>query len=171
MKANFFKNVDKGELITKLIISAILGLTVGFVLFYVFLPPLNLQSVGFWVYLFVVLLAFLFPFLGIKLDHFTVTVKTGVTRKTRSQSELNLNKKFLIPLLVPIAVIAVGLIISSEVFNARSYASIISIEESDFATDMPKTAITKPLNNIYKEEKQNAYLSAWRLRQNQHSRQ
>ena len=146
MKANFFKNVDKGELITKLIISAILGLTVGFVLFYVFLPPLNLQSVGFWVYLFVVLLAFLFPFLGIKLDHFTVTVKTGVTRKTRSQSELNLNKKFLIPLLVPIAVIAVGLIISSEVFNARSYASIISIEESDFATDMPKTDMSEITN-------------------------
>ena len=46
----------------------------------------------------------------------------------------------LVALILPIAVLALGSLISSPIFNARRYAGIIEVKESDFATDLPETS-------------------------------
>lgn len=142
MKHSFVNGSPRAELITKIVFSVILAAGVGFILFYLFLPPLNVQSVGFWVYATAVLFAGLLPFLDVKVDD-----SQGKKRKANPQvPSVTLNKKLLLPLLVPVAVIIIGLLISSELFNARSYASIIDVEEGDFSTEMPKTDMSEITN-------------------------
>lgn len=142
MKHSFVNGSPKAELITKIVFSVILAAGVGFILFYLFLPPLNVQSVGFWVYVTAVLFAGLLPFLDVKVDD-----SQGKKKRANPQvPSVTFNKKFLLPLLVPAAVIIIGLLISSELFNARSYASIIDVEEGDFSTEMPKTDMSEITN-------------------------
>lgn len=142
MKHSFVNGSPRAELITKIVFSVILAAGVGFILFYLFLPPLNVQSVGFWVYVTAVLFAGLLPFLDVKVDD-----SQGKKKRANPQvPSVTFNKKFLLPLLVPAAVIIIGLLISSELFNARSYASIIDVEEGDFSTEMPKTDMSEITN-------------------------
>ena len=61
-----------------------------------------------------------------------------VNRKV-DQSRVDFNKWMLIPVAVPLTVLILGGVISSTFFNARSYAAIVSVEEYDFAQDMPES--------------------------------
>jgi len=139
MKATFLNGSDKARLIGKIILSLVSGFGGGFLLFYIFLPPLNFQSVGFWVYLLAVMALFIYPFLDLKIDNFVeITKRPNGSKRKRNVTDVKFNKLLILPLCIPIAVIVLGLLISSEIFNARSYASIITVEESDFSSDMPK---------------------------------
>jgi len=147
MKATFLNGSDKARLIGKIILSLVSGFGGGFLLFYIFLPPLNFQSVGFWVYLLAVMALFIYPFLDLKIDNFVeITKRPNGSKRKRNVTDVKFNKLLILPLCIPIAVIVLGLLISSEIFNARSYASIITVEESDFSSDMPKTDMTEITN-------------------------
>ena len=47
----------------KIILSLILGTVMALLMFYIFLPAINIHSRGFWIYLFAVLFFYLLPFL------------------------------------------------------------------------------------------------------------
>lgn len=132
----------------KLLLSVCVGATVSFLIYYFLLPAINVHSVGFWIYLSVVIFSFTFPYIGF-----------GITKEEKAQTErqkkhkepiryqykvISKNKgfsKFVVvgAIILPIAVVIVGEIFSSTFFFARKYASIIEVNESVFNEDMPET--------------------------------
>ena len=135
----------KNKWVKKSITSLLVGGIGSFILFYLFLPPINLRSVGFWVYLAVCSVLFALPFYDIGFD---VTIKrlmeasNGQIRRPKNGAAALkvVNKWALIPTAICIIVITVGLIISSTLFNARSYSDIIEVNDSIFADDLPETS-------------------------------
>ena len=119
----------------KLLISSV----AVFIIFYVTLPPLNPLSSEFWTFLTAVLAIYLLPFCFTNL--FTVYTLPG----SAARIELARGKKstaskiMLAAIALPIAVIIIGNIFSSTFFNAKEYANVITVNEADFATDMPET--------------------------------
>ena len=116
-----------------LLYLALIG--VAFVAYYVTLPALNAQSPGFWSFLCFLLLLFLWPVAGVRM-------KIEVLAKGEKKPEkAPLAKKNLILLIaaVPLLVMIVGNIISSTFFCAKSYASVISVQDAVFSEDLPET--------------------------------
>ena len=134
-KLSFFK--DK-SLKVKIILSVILGVVVAFGGFYFFLPPLNPMSERFWLYVLAITIASSVPF--IKVGPTQVTVKTANGKVIKKYSSaVGKNKWIITAAAIPLGVLIIGNIISSTVFNARSYAQIIKVTESNFTTDLPET--------------------------------
>ncbi len=134
-KLGFFKNKS---LRAKIIISVILGVVVAFGGFYFFLPPLNLMSERFWLYVLAITVAACVPF--IKVGPTQVTVKNAKGKVVKKYSSAwGKNKWIITAVAIPLGVLVLGNIISSTVFNARSYANIIKVTESSFTTDLPET--------------------------------
>ena len=114
---------------TRIILSVLIGTALTAVSYYIMLPPLNLQSTGFWMYLLLVIF-----FYGIPLG---VIKAIPVAKKGTGKPQIN--KIFLAVALAPVAVMLLGSILSSEFFNALKYASIIEVTEAKFSEDMPET--------------------------------
>ncbi len=129
-----FKSSDN---IIKAVMSVLVGSGVSFLLFYIFLPAFNLRSVGFWVYLTVCALAYAAPFTEISSSSYTQVKQVGNRKVKKKKTDIKINKWAAIPPLVPLAVLLVGLVISSTLFNAKRYSRIIEVKEYDFAEDMP----------------------------------
>ena len=121
------------------LVSLLGGSIVAFILFYVFLPPINLMSVGFWVYFTVCLTVYMLPFIVVNGPGKFITFSVnGGAEKTKSVGGIKLKKWQIISILVPIAVIFLGMLVSSEVFNAKAYSEIIDVKDYNFAEDMPE---------------------------------
>ncbi len=130
-------NGKERSLRSRIISSLIIGVLTAAILFYIFLPPINIFAEGFWIYLFAVILAFSLPFFKFCDGHVSITNRNGkISKKVLGGT----NKWLLVALILPIAVLALGSLISSPIFNARRYAGIIEVKESDFATDLPETS-------------------------------
>ncbi|MBQ7343148.1 MAG: hypothetical protein IJW53_00100 [Clostridia bacterium] len=135
------KGFDK----SKLILSAILGIPTAAIGYYFFLPALNLRSYGFWFYLTAVIAAFAVPWLNISIKDIVANVnKSKISKKARKQFNVTytFTKSAIIALVavaVPLAVVLFGFIFSSQVFQARSYAKVITVTEAEFDEDMPET--------------------------------
>lgn len=98
--------------------------------YYIALPPINVQSVSFWTFLIIIFILFLVVNAIISLAHPT---------ETPPAKNSNLVRVNLILIAIPIVVMIIGGIISSKLFHAASYASIINIEDAVFEEDMPET--------------------------------
>lgn len=121
----------------KIILSVVSGILFTAISFYIALPPINPMAPEFWSYLMFVILSFSYPFLF-------KSAEDSHPKKIRQNSrfEFNgrrLNKLTLLITVAPIIVLILGSIISSEVFNARKYASVIEVEEAVFADDMKES--------------------------------
>jgi len=115
---------------TRIILSAVIGTVLTAVSYYLILPPLNLQSTGFWLYLLAVIC-----FYGVPLG----VIQTKPSLRKGAPSKFRANKVFVIVAAVPVVVMVLGGIFSSEFFNATKYASVISVTEAKFSEDMPET--------------------------------
>ncbi len=135
------KGFDK----SKLILSAILGIPTAAIGYYFFLPALNLRSYGFWFYLTLVIAAFAVPWLNISIKDIVANVnKSKISKKARKQFNVTytFTKSAIIALVavaVPLTVVLFGFIFSSQVFQARNYAGVITVTEAEFDEDMPET--------------------------------
>lgn len=135
------KGFDK----SKLILSAILGVPTAAIGYYFLLPAMNLRSYGFWFYLAMVITAFAIPWLNISFRDIIANLnKSKISKKARKQYNVtySFTKSALIALIavaVPLAVILFGFIFSSQVFQARNYAKVITVTEAEFDEDMPET--------------------------------
>ena len=137
---DFFHKILNGRYTKRVCLSLLLGFVLGYVLFYIFLPPINLQAIEFWVYLTAVTACFALPFLNINVNRYTeITKRSNGSKKKRDKTEIKFNKWAALPIAVPIAILALGLLISSEIFNAREYARVIEVAESDFTEDLPES--------------------------------
>lgn len=113
----------------------------AFVVYYVTLPAINVHSEGFWVFLAFLILIYVAPY-GLKITKKEVVVKRGKVKSSGVDFGGDLNVKFnklAFVAVVPIAVLLIGAMVSSTLFNARAYASVITVNEREFKEDMPET--------------------------------
>ena len=105
-------------------IRIIITIVVAFILFYITLPAINIHSMGFWSYIFFVLITFL---------------ATGIT-DFNYKKRVKLDKKIIIPFFalgICFLVLLIINMIQSPLFNARSYSKRISVEEdTNFLKDV-----------------------------------
>lgn len=111
------------------------------IVYYFTLPPINPQSPSFWVFLAFLALIYIAP-VAIKVTIEKFNPSNSATKKKNKFSFNNYDvsvkpNKILFIALVPIAVVMIGNIGSSTLFNARSYASVINVEEAVFQEDIP----------------------------------
>lgn len=137
-------------------VAYVIALAIAFLVYYIALPPLSAYSVGFWFYLAFILFLGIIPIYIYKCD-FNVLfgkIKVAMTKKhvifpkpaNGEAQEKRVKEKgkgkfpIILICLVPIIVIILGGIFSSKIFNAHSYANVISVKEAEFKTDMPETS-------------------------------
>ncbi len=128
------------------IISYLAAAIIAFAVYYFTLPAINLQSTGFYTFLIFLIILFSLPLvLGIltERDSDTVYRKRSPRVLINAKLPFKYNRKALkitlIAIAVPIAVLIIGSIISSTLFNAKSYANVIDVENAVFEEDMPET--------------------------------
>lgn len=129
-------------LVRNVLLSAACTVLVGAVGYYLFLPPLNLQSEVFWISLAVLLASFLVPFTFLQAaDGGATVVRNNGKTKKRPQApfKLKLPPLLLAVILLPVAVLLIGKLVSSTVFHAKAYSEIITVTEAVFEEDMPET--------------------------------
>ena len=126
----------------KIVLSIVSGLIFTALYFYFSIPAINPASPSFWGSLALVILSFAYPFLLKKGGKFSVKGSANQKKSTVyfNSNGYRFNKITAAIVLVPAVVMIVGSVISSPVFNARSYANVITVSEADFATDMKETS-------------------------------
>ncbi|MBO5212700.1 MAG: hypothetical protein J6B60_04080 [Clostridia bacterium] len=147
------ENPKKKKIVSYIIAYAIM-LFIAFIIYYLTMPALNIFSVGFWFYLSFVLLLGVLPIYYFKYDikGFFIKVKLVITKKhvvfpKKDENKFKVAKskqKLRFPIIlicaIPFAVLILGGLFSSRVFNAHSYANVISVTDAEFKTDMPETS-------------------------------
>ena len=115
--------------IIKYVVAYLAITLLAFLVYYITLPAINLQSEGFWVFLAFVIFIYTLPVsLKLTLNNKGVNIKKN-SMPFNGQVEF---KKLSCIAFVPIALMLVGMVISSELFNARAYARVITVNESVF---------------------------------------
>ena len=130
----------------KIILSVISGVAFCGGVFYFALPAINPMTPSFWTFMIFVVASFAYPFLFKKEGCREKKTKKGPSGVTFNGEPVNININFpglnkivLAIIAIPVVVLLLGNVISSEVFNAKGYASVIEVTEADFATDMKET--------------------------------
>lgn len=131
--------MKKSPPILSTIIKLLISTAIVFILFYVFLPPINPLSTGFWIFLTAALVIYLAPFSLFKIFK-VYTLPGSAARIEFSRETKSVKYKVMVcAVALPLVVLIVGGIFSSTFFNAKKYANVITVTEADFATDMPET--------------------------------
>lgn len=111
--------------------ALLIALVVGFVAFYVFLPPISLQSREF--YFFAILL------MGVWFLARIPVVSSYVEEKGMQGKKKKLYSFF--PLLIAallVVLLVLFSILSLKIFNASRYSSLLRVEEGSFTQDIPQ---------------------------------
>ena len=119
------------------IISLIITLFIGYISFYIFLPALNIHSIGFWIFLMYLIVIY---------SCIAFTSAIGEMVKTNSFRIKKSNSGSWIFLSIPIIVLGIILcdVIGSPIFNANKYATRIVIDETKtFTEDIKPVDFTK----------------------------
>ncbi len=120
------------------IIALIILLAVEALFYYFITPAINIHTTGFWVWLALTVGGLLICTMDFSADNLIISHKKG-----QSQGVTGASKWFAIALGLCVVVPIIGGIASSSIFRASTYASIIEIQDGDFATDIA------PSENIY----------------------
>ena len=116
----------------RLRISSIIAfLLIAFVSFYIFLPAINPTSFGFWAYVIFLLIVFFF----------ITSFYTVINNKVKALPKLTISV-FLIGFIIIAGTIFINLILGP-IFNAKSYAHRIEVEDGVFQEDISEVDFTK----------------------------
>ena len=111
----------------RLLLSVLVTFIIGFILYYVFLPPINIHSFGFWVYT-----IFLLSIFG------TINFSTGIFNIRNKEFDLR-NKNNYLPFIAPVVIILGIMIINffnGPFFRASKYAHRIDISNASFTDEI-----------------------------------
>lgn len=109
--------------------ALIITFIVANILFYIWLPPINITSMGFWSYLFVVYYVFIVS------KNFSALFTTKVTPRKTIQIDKTLIT-YALPFMIIFLIFVVNFI-CSPVFNSKSYSKRIAIDETaNFTEDV-----------------------------------
>ena len=120
-------------------ISIIITLIYTLIMYYLFYPALNLHSLGFWIFIFSIILVFICALGVFTLGIAVSELFTGIKKRKK-------NKAFYILLVIPIACILMILvnICLSPLFNAKKYYQRIIVDETaNFTTDVKEVDFNK----------------------------
>lgn len=128
------------------IIGIIITLVLGLVMFYIFLPPINIQSFEFWSFLFFLLIVYTLSSGVIKLD------RRG---KISLTDNFKIGGKLIFGFLALFALIMLTNLVCSPLFQSDEYANRIEInEDGDFVKDIAEVDLSKlPLIDKASSEK------------------
>ena len=125
-KKTAFSTPEKSTL--KIILSIVVAIVAGAVAYYFMLPALNFKSTD------------LYMFLGIILAAFVVSLAVLSGAMQSPEYLPYVKKKAIVPVAIGVllaAIVGIGMLVSSVFFRANSYSKIITIDESkSFATDI-----------------------------------
>ena len=137
-------NEKQNSLAVGIAIRSLIALVIIGVCYYVMLPPVNVFSKAFWGFALLALVIFVLC-MSIKPARLirALSGEKSVASWKRAVETGAHGRKFYITVAVlaaiPLLVLGIGAISSSTVFNAKRYASVITVSERDFETDMPTT--------------------------------
>lgn len=132
---NGFRNRGPINTYVKVIIASAATFLIAALGFYITLPAINIHSQDFWGYLTVLTVIWGAAYILLSL----VGGATVITKKSaKKYFSLGGIKWIAIAAVIPVAVLIVGNIISSTLFNADKYSSIIEVPEAVFEEDMPE---------------------------------
>ncbi len=146
--------MEKKKKIISYVISYVIAVLIGFATYYLALPPMNAQSVGFWFFWAWIALLGVAPYclLNANYDKLGMSLKSILTKKyvpkskKKKQKEIVTGEKkssvslmLLIIPLIPVVILIIGGISSARMFNAGAYSSVIEVTEAEFSSDMPET--------------------------------
>ena len=117
----------KGSTVKRVIVSLILTLVAGAVLYYFMLPALNFKALELYIYIAVLIVAYIGIFGMLSKAYFRPEYMEYAKNKVK------------IPIIligVLVAVVAVGYLTGAEFFRAKDYAELIDVKEGDFAEEI-----------------------------------
>lgn len=122
------------------VILAVLCVLIPSAYYYAMFPAINIHDISFWMSLFMILLVcgFLFALREYK-NLSGVTFRRGAGGRAVWKSIPVVSKIFFVLSALTVVVILVGSLLSSQFFRAKSYASLLQVEESDFAQDLEQS--------------------------------
>lgn len=124
---------------TRVLISLVITLIVGFVYFYISLPALNLQDSNF--YTFVFLLCLVFVASALVVSGFRMEQGTGIKEYLRFIKTQCLPVGLLMILLIAVGL--VGTIISMPIFRAAAYRDLLNVQDGDFTADVTQISFSE----------------------------
>ena len=107
---------------------------------YLLCPAIHIQNPGLWVLVALVVLVYLIVsrLLGLASDAISIVRRDGHRVQLSFGDK---GKLFLIPLAI-FVLMGLGALIGGEMFNAKSYANVLTVTQSDFATDLSESVGT-----------------------------
>ena len=124
---------------SRVLLSLVITLIVGFVYFYVSLPALNLQDSNFYVFIF--LLCIVFVVCALITSGFHASQGGGVKEYFRFIKAQCLPVGILMVALVLVGII--GSVVSMPIFRAASYRELLDVQEGDFTTDVQEISFNE----------------------------
>ena len=129
------------------VLATVATLLAGGLLLFLFCPALNLKNPGLWLLLVVLALVFCTVFQGLYAP--TLSTERGGKNRQKVRQTVRYTSFFTLQrlkyYLVPAGLLAVTGIIAltgAPLFNAAGYASVLTVTESDFATDLAESVGT-----------------------------
>lgn len=128
----------------RILISSLITLAVGGVGYYISLPPINIKSSEFWSFFAFVAVVFLvsFFFSGV-----LKLLKNAEIEPKRRKINLPQSKKLRVILFSVIGVVLIGslaiFISSSQMFNAKDYKKMLTVEDRDFNEDISEISLSQ----------------------------
>jgi len=128
----------------RILISSLITLAVGGVGYYISLPPINIKSSEFWSFFAFGAVVFLvsFFFSGV-----LKLLKNAEIEPKRRKINLPQRKKLRVILFSVIGVVLIGslaiFISSSQMFNAKDYKKMLTVEERDFNEDISEISLSQ----------------------------
>lgn len=126
-------------------ISVLITLVIAGILYYFCLPALNVQSAGFWMYLFAVLAVFWLLVVIWSAAEESSKQKTASGKKKKKNQTSERKSDAVLGILsvvtvLPLLVLLIGAIASHEIFHTGTYANLITVENAEFAEDMEEVS-------------------------------
>ncbi len=124
---NVVPETPKGSTLKRIIISLVLTLVVGAVVYYAMLPALNLKAIELYIYIGILLVAYIGIFGVLSKAYFRPEYMEYAKNKVKIPIAL---------ILVLAVVVGIGYLVGAEIFRAKDYAEIITVKEGDFAEEI-----------------------------------
>ncbi len=136
----------KKENVYSYILGAIAAVAFLGLSFFIFCPAINIYNAGFWVLINIAVYIFIITTryaMGCKDVEFKLTKKKS-SKKDRARYNAKFvfkGKYYIAPIALTVIIILIA-IFGSTLFNAKTYAGILTVKNSDFATDLSESVGT-----------------------------
>ena len=132
-KTKVVQETPKGSTAKKVVVSSVITLIVAAILYYFMLPALNFKAIELYFYLGAILLTYIGVFGLLTKAYF---------RPEYTEYAKNKVKIPIILIIALVAVVAIGYLVGAEIFRAKDYRDLITVQEGDFVKDITEIDFT-----------------------------